>query len=636
MCGICGFLSADPEQRPSQTAVRRMAAALAHRGPDAEGIHAEGPVVLGHRRLSIIDLRPEANQPIANEDGSVVAIVNGEIYNYAELRRQLVAKGHVFRSNSDSETIVHLYEEYGEDCPSKLRGMFAFAVWDRRRNRLFLARDRVGKKPLYYAARPDGFWFASELKALAAAIPEPLAVNLDAIDQYLTLQYVPSPMTAYAGVAKLPAAHCLTVSPGEAPKLRRYWRLSFTPGPKITEEDAVLEVRSLLEEAVELRRMSDVPLGAFLSGGVDSSTVVALLARNSSQRIKTFSVDLPSGDSGEGPYARLVAERYNTEHEELTITPDMVTILPEIVRIYGEPFADASAVPTYYISQMTRRKVVVVLSGDGGDEAFAGYHRYGLERLARGLCRLPFGAPRLIESLMRRAPGERLLIMREFAPYLRRPVSERYLFFLARWHRDKENLVGPALYARAAANMVARDFAAILAASDATDDTNRLLDLDVQTYLPDDILTKVDIASMAHALEVRAPFLDHVLLERMAALPGAWKLNGLRGKQILRRAVRDLLPQQILFRRKKGFSLPLNRWLREDLSQMSWDLLTDATARNRGLFKPQSVIRLLEEHRAGINHSDRLWSLLVLELWHRTYIDGRARASDSESASAAA
>lgn len=619
MCGICGLLSAD--RPPDGNALRRMTAALAHRGPDAEGFFAEGPVALGHRRLSIIDLRPEANQPIASEDGSVVAVVNGEIYNFAELRRSLERRGHRFRSNSDSETLVHLYEEYGEECVGALRGMFAFAIWDRRARRLFLARDRVGKKPLHYAARPDGFWFASELQALWKALPERPAVDLDAIDQYLTLQYVPAPLTAFAGVAKLPAAHCLTVVPGGEPQVRRYWRLHFVPGPPVREADAVVEVRSLLEEAVALRRIADVPLGAFLSGGLDSSTVVALLARSSSRRVKTFSVDLPAGDSGEAHYARMVARRYDTDHEELTITPDMVTILPEIVRRYGEPFADASAVPTYYISQLTRRQVVVVLSGDGGDEAFAGYHRYGLERLARGVLRLPLGGSKLFAALLRRLPGDRLLLPREFAPFLHRPVAERYLFFLARWHRDKEHLLGPALLARARNNAVARDFAAILGRSDAADDTNRLLDLDVQTYLPDDILTKVDIASMAHALEVRSPFLDHVLLERMAQLPGAWKLHGLRGKQLLRRAVRDLLPRPILTRRKKGFSLPLNRWLREELAEMSWDLLTDGTARDRGLWQPAAVVRLLEEHRAGIDHSDRLWSLLVLELWHRTYVD---------------
>jgi asparagine synthase (glutamine-hydrolysing) len=622
MCGIAGHLSPSAHQAARLDAVRSMAGALSHRGPDAEGFRTDGPVALGHRRLSIIDLRPEANQPMANEDGSVLGVVNGEIYNFAELRRELEQKGHRFRSNSDSEVVIHLYEELGEDCVTRLRGMFAFAIWDRRQRRLMLARDRVGKKPLCYAARPDGFWFASELAALAGALPERPELDLAAIDQYLTLQYVPAPMTAYAGVYKLPPAHLLTVRPGEEPKLKRYWRLSFAPGRPVSHGEAVEEIRALLDEAVRIRCVSDVPLGAFLSGGIDSSTVVALLARHSSGPVKTFSIDLPTGDRGEAVFARMVAKRYQTDHHELTVTPDMVSIFPEIVRRYGEPFADASAVPTHYVSELTKRHVTVVLSGDGSDEAFGGYHRYGLEHWAAKLAALPFGLPGAISALFGSLPGPALTDARDFAPFLRQPVAERYLYFLARWHRDKLGLVGPALRERAGLNTVARDFRGMLERSDAPGPLGRLLDLDVQTYLPDDILVKVDIASMAHALEVRAPFLDHVLLERVAQLPDHWKLRGLRGKRILREAVRDLLPAPILRRRKKGFSLPLNRWFREDLATMAWDLLTDRTARTRGLFDPQKVVRILEEHRAGVNHADRLWSLLVLEQWCRIYLDG--------------
>ena len=601
-----------------------MAAALAHRGPDAEGFLDEGPVALGHRRLSIIDLRPDANQPIASEDGSVVAVVNGEIYNFAELRRALEQRGHCFRSRSDSEVIVHLYEDLGEDCVTPLRGMFAFAVWDRRARRLLLARDRVGKKPLVYAARADGFWFASELQALIAALPERPAVDLDALDQYLTLQYVPAPLTAFEGVCKLPPAHTLTVSPGQVPRLQRYWRLSFAPGPPVAAEDATLEVRSLMEEAVKLRTVSDVPLGAFLSGGIDSSAVVALLARQASGPVRTFSIDFPEADTGETRYARMVAERYGTRHEELTVSPDMVAVLPEIVRRYGEPFADESAVPVYYLSQMTRRHVVVALSGDGGDEAFAGYQRYALEKLARLLQRVPAPGPRLLSALLARLPGAALWPAREFGRLLEAPVTERYFLLLGHFTRaDKERVLGPALLERARKDQAGRSFAELLQTSDAEDEVNRFLDLDTQTYLPDDILTKVDIASMAHALEVRAPFVDHVLLERLARLPGSLKLRGFRGKHIMRRAVRDLLPPPILRRFKRGFGLPLGRWLREDLHDLSQDLLTDGTARARGLVDTSKVSRLLEEHRSGVDHGDRLWSLLVLELWHRLVVDQR-------------
>jgi asparagine synthase (glutamine-hydrolysing) len=622
MCGICGHVSTGPDRPGALAETRAMAAAMAHRGPDADGFWQQGPVALGHRRLSIIDLRPEANQPITNEDGSVVAVVNGEIYNFPELRRDLEARGHVFRSRSDSETIVHLYEERGEECVTALRGMFAFAVWDVRAQRLFMARDRVGKKPLVYASGPDGFWFASELRALLAGLPERPPVDVAAIDQYLTLQYVPAPLTAYRGVNKLPAAHCLSVSPGQEPRIRRYWRLSYAPRRSASEADATAEVRELIDESVRLRRISDVPLGAFLSGGIDSSLVVALLARQSSRPVKTFSIDFPFGDGGETHFARLVARRYQTEHEELTVAPDMVSILPELVRCYGEPFADPSAVPTYYLAQMTRRHVIVALSGDGGDEGFAGYRRYAWERIARALCALPGPAAAVAQLLLERLPGPRLRPLRDFGAHLRLPVADRYLRHLAHFtYRDKLGVAGPLLREHLRRDAVAADFDRILGRSDATDAVNRLLDLDVQTYLPDDIFTKVDIASMAHALEVRAPLVDHVLLERLASLPGSYKLDGLRGKRLLRLIAEDLVPREILERRKKGFSLPLDRWMREDLASMARDLLTDATARSRGLFDPARVTRLLDEHRAGVDHGDRLWTLLVLELWHREWID---------------
>ncbi|MCU1283534.1 MAG: asparagine synthase (glutamine-hydrolyzing), partial [bacterium] len=346
MCGISGYLDRAHAGPPHAAAVRAMTDALAHRGPDAAGFHTAGPVALGHRRLSIIDLRPEGNQPLRNEDGSIVLVANGEIYNFRELRRELVRRGHQFRSRSDSEVIVHLYEEHGLDCLSRLRGMFAFALWDAPRRRLFLARDRAGEKPLYYAARDGGLWFASELRALVRGLPWRPAVDLDAIEQYLTLQYVPAPLTAFAGVRKLPAAHCLTISPGGMPALERWWRLSFAPARPVSLGDAVAETRALVEDAVAVREVADVPLGAFLSGGIDSSTVVALLARRSSRPVKTFCVDLPAGDGGEAAYARLVARRYGTDHHELVLRPHMVSILPRLVAQYGEPFADPSAVPT--------------------------------------------------------------------------------------------------------------------------------------------------------------------------------------------------------------------------------------------------------------------------------------------------
>ncbi|HEY3352296.1 MAG TPA: asparagine synthase (glutamine-hydrolyzing) [Polyangia bacterium] len=626
MCGIAGFLSADPAAAAPVAPVRRMMAALAHRGPDAAGEWAAGPAVLGHRRLSIIDLSPEANQPIANEDGSVVCVANGEVYGAAALRRDLVARGHAFRSRSDSEVIVHLYEERGPECVHALRGMFAFAVWDGRRRRLLVARDRAGEKPLYYAARREGLYFASELPALLAGLGDVPGLDLAAIDCYLTLQYVPAPLTAFAGVAKLPAAHLIELAPGEAPRPRRYWRLRFAPGPRVGARDAVAEVRALLDEAVALRLEADVPLGAFLSGGLDSSTVVALMARHATGPVRTFSIELRGLDVGEVQYARLVAQRYHTEHHELVVAPDMVAILPELVRRYGEPFADASAVPTYYLARLTRRHVTVALSGDGGDEAFAGYTRYGLEALARALRRLPWSAGTLAGAALARLPaaGRRRRLVGEFGAHLGLPLADRYPYLLGHFtRRDKRDLLGPALRAAALERPVGALFDRLLAESDAADPVNLLLDLDTQTYLPDDILTKVDIASMAHALEVRAPFCDHVLLERLAAMPGRLKLRGMRGKHLLRLAVRDLVPAPIIHRRKQGFGLPLDRWLREELAGMARDLLTDDTARGRGLVDPRGVARLLAEHRAGVDHGDRLWNLLILELWCREVAEAR-------------
>ena len=628
MCGIAGYLDAEGARPEHVQAVRGMMDALAHRGPDAAGLLAAGPVVLGHRRLSVIDLRPEGNQPLTNEDGSVAVVANGEIYNFVELRHELERKGHRFRSRSDSEVIVHLYEEVGAACLQRLRGMFAFALWDARARRLLLARDRAGEKPLYWAARPGGLWFASELGALVAALPTRPAVNLAAIDRYLTLQYVPAPLTAFAGVHKLPAAHSLCVEPGGAPRVERYWRLAFAPPPgrPIALADAVAETRRLVEEAVELRRAADVPLGAFLSGGIDSSAVVALLARRSSRPVKTFFVDRPSVDGSEARYARMVARHFHTDHHELSMRAEMASVLPRLVRMYGEPFADPSAVPTYFLSQLARRHVVVALSGDGGDEVFAGYNRYGLKELDRRVTGLPEPLPRLVHVVMRHMPGKALRFIREYARHEHGGEAERYLFLLAHFsRRDKERIAGPALAELARADATMRSFEEVLGRSDAPDDINRFLDLDTQTYLPDDIMTKVDVASMAHALEVRAPLVDHVLLERMAQFGGSLKLRRFRGKHLLRLAVKDLLPPSVVSRPKQGFDPPLARWMREDLAEMSRDLLSDGTARGRGLFDPAQVTQLLDEHEAGVDHGERLWNLTVLELWLREFIDAPTR-----------
>jgi len=626
MCGICGFLAPARDRPADPQPVRAMLRALAHRGPDYEGLTSDGPMALGHRRLSIIDLSPSARQPMANEDGSVLAVVNGEIYNFQALRRRLEAVGHRFRSQSDSEVAVHLYEERGEDMLADLRGMFAFAIWDGRRQRLLLARDRLGKKPIHYAHFPQGFAFSSEAASLLSGIPFRPEPDPHAIDRYLTLQYVPAPMSAFRGLAKLPAGHLLSVGPGQAPEVRRYWSLSFAPRPNAPTSlaEAKEELLPLLDEAVRIRQVADVPLGAFLSGGIDSSLVVALMAKSSSRPVETFSIDF-AGAAGEATWARKVARRWQTNHHELLVKPDMVAILPELVRRYGEPFADTSAVPVYYLSKMTRAHVVVALSGDGGDEVFGGYRRYLWDKLGRHIEGLGKPARSMVRAILSHLPGASLNAVRSFGAALGLPMADRYLPLVAHFSpSDKQDLLTPGFRAtlertRAAPDPVAFRFAELLAGSAARDDVNRLLDLDTQTYLPDDILVKVDIASMAHALEVRAPLLDHVLVEWAAGLPGEFKLRGLRGKRLLRGIAAGLVPDEIITRKKKGFSMPVDRWFRDELRPMARDLLLGPEARTCAYVEQARVGRLIAAQDRGAHHGERLWNLLVLELWLREH-----------------
>ena len=605
--------------------MRAMARALAHRGPDNEGFATDGPMVLGHRRLSIIDLSPSGRQPMANEDGSVLAVVNGEFYNFQNLRGRLEANGHRFRSHSDSEILVHLYEERGDALLDDLRGMFAFAVWDSRRRRLLLARDRLGKKPLYWAAFRDGFAFSSEATSLLCGLPFRPDPDPQAIERYLTLQYVPAPMSAFRGTAKLPAGHLLTVSPGQPPEVRRYWHLSFAPRPDApkTLDEAAEAMTPMLEEAVRIRQIADVPLGAFLSGGIDSSLVVALMAKSSSRPVETFSIDFP-GSAGEGMWARKVATMWNTQHHELEVKPDMVTILPELVRRYGEPFADTSAVPVYYLSKLTRASVVVALSGDGGDEVFGGYRRYLWDKLARQIAGLSV-AGRGIGRVLAHLPGPSMHAIRAFGAAVGKPMADRYLPLVAHFSpEEKQSLLTADFRAKlgqpvGSPDPVVQWFAQMLAHSTATDDVNRLLDLDTNSYLPDDILVKVDIASMAHALEVRAPLLDHVLVEWMAGLPGRLKLSFLRGKRLLRTIARGRIPDEILTRKKKGFSMPVDHWFRDELRPMAHDLLAGRDARTRDYVETECVRHLLEEQDRGAHHGEKLWNLVVLELWLRQH-----------------
>jgi len=622
MCGIAGTLAVDPNAAPDGEAVQRMCDAMVHRGPDDHGYLTDGPCALGHRRLSIIDLRPEGAQPMTNEDDSIAVIVNGEIYNFQALRRDLEAKGHRFKSRSDSEVVVHLYEEEGVDFLDHLRGMFALALWDGPRRRLVLARDRFGKKPLFYHVDSQGLVFASELGALAESGRFQRRPHIDAIDAFLSLQYVPSPWTAFEGVRKLPAGCRLICEAGRIGEPERYFQLRFDRPATGSLAELTERLHAQVEDAIRVRMVSDVPLGAFLSGGLDSSLIVAMMAMHSSQPVKTFSVGFTSKDFSELPYAKMVSDRYGTDHHEIVVEPDMASVIPEFVRHYGEPFADSSALPTWYLCQYTRTGVTVALSGDGADEAFAGYRRYSHSRTARVLRGLPGPLPKALANALGSIPIPAAKQVRDYGRRLMEPEHVRFLGLAAHIpHEDRVALYAPAMGERFAEDLVARRFGELYAASTASDPVNRLLDLDIQTYLTDDILTKVDIASMAHSLEVRCPLVDQELMAFAASVPGEMKLRGLTTKLILREVAKPLLPEKILARRKQGFGLPVDRWMKEDLAPLSRDVLLDQTARERGIFEPAAIEALLRQHQRGEPRGDQIWALMMLELWYREFID---------------
>ncbi len=620
VCGIAGLIAR--EAQPDKAPVRRMNDALRHRGPDAEGVWARGRAVLGHRRLSIIDLSPEANQPLLNEDGTIGAVVNGEIYNFAELRGDLVKQGHVFRSKSDSEVVLHLYEEHGADCVAKLDGMFAFALWDSREERLLLARDRAGKKPVFYRELPDGgLGFASELHALVRGFPElSLIPDLEAIDEYLTLQYVPSPHTAYRNMFKLEAGHLGLVERGGPLTLRRYWTKPSGEELKGNEEDLACELRALLETAVRRRLVADVPIGAFLSGGLDSSAIVALMATQSRRPVQTFSIGFPHASDSELRWARSVADRYRTVHHEAVVTPAMTDVVAESVRHHGEPFADSSAIATYYLAKMTREHVTVALSGDGSDETFAGYTRYATAQLAHVHDALPAPLRGFYRSGVRAVTSAVAPHVTGFVDHFEDGDAVRYPYIMCQFTtEEKRALYAPAM--RCVPNgTIAERFGRVLSESRRASRLGRLIDLDWHTYLADDINAKVDIASMAHSLEVRCPFLDTKVVEFAARLPRRMLMR-VHGKRLLRRAVRDLVPAPILRRHKRGFGLPLRRWMKHELGDLVRDVLLDRTARERGLFEPREVRRLVLAMDRDRDAPDRVWTLLMLELWFREFID---------------
>lgn len=616
MCGIAGLVERPGEAPPRRT-LESMGAAMAHRGPDEGTQSLHGRAGFSFRRLAIIDVAG-GRQPLSNEDGTCHVILNGEIYNYQEIRGELLGRGHRFRTGSDVEVVVHGYEEWGDAIVGRLRGMFALALWDEPRQRLLLARDRFGKKPLVYCARDGRLAFASELRALLADARVPREADLPAIHHYLTLQYVPAPLTGFQGIHKLPPGHTLVFEGGRA-SVAPYWKLSFQPQLRISLPDAAAELRRLLADAVKVRLMSEVPLGAFLSGGIDSSAVVALMAE--SGRVKTFSIGFEEGDFDELPWARQVAQRYGTDHHEFVVRPDAADVLPRLVEHYGEPYADSSALPTYYLARMTRQHVTVALNGDGGDELFGGYDRYRLLPAYAALGRVP-GLGGLGRRLAGALDGRIPVRPRRFLEALSRRPEESYGRTISYFTPEQKR----AMYSDAMREAVgALDTYALLderyAASDAPDLVARTLDVDVGTYLPGDLLVKVDIATMAVGLEGRSPLLDQHLAEFAARLPTDLKVGPGGGKRVLREAVRDLLPPGILTRRKKGFGVPVARWLRGGLRGMLEDALFSGRARTRPFFRDGAVRVLFDEHVAGRDRSNQLWALLMLELWCRRFLD---------------
>lgn len=621
------------EQSPDLTVLTRICTAMHHRGPDDQGVYANHSVALGQRRLSIIDLTT-GRQPLSNEDGSVWVTFNGEIYNFAALRVTLEQHGHRFRTTSDTEVIVHAYEQYGSACVEHFRGMFAFAVWDANERVLFLARDRVGKKPLFYTLVENVFVFASELQALLQHPAIPRQLDWIALDEYLTYGYIPAPKTIFQRIYKLPPAHFLRVplaSPANRLEPQRYWQLDYLPKLTLSEPDTIEAFQELLTEAVRLRLVADVPLGALLSGGIDSSIIVALMSGFCSQPVKTFSIGFDESEFNELPYARQVAQRYQTDHHELVVRPQALDVLPTLVRHYGEPFGDSSAIPSYYVAQLTRQHVTVALNGDGGDESFAGYERYLGNELATLYQRMPLFLQRgVLEPLAALLPSSfsrrhRLSQLKRFVQLAGRPQSERYTRWVSSFTpQQKELLYTPALQQELNGykSVAWLEQQLDTAAANGLAPLDTLLAVDVATYLPNDLLVKIDIATMANSLEARSPLLDHKVMEFAATLPTQAKLRGRTLKYLLKKLGQRYLPADLLTRRKTGFGVPVGSWMRHELRPLIQDMLLSSNARINTYLRPEAVAQLVHEHLVCRNdHSQQLWSILWLELWHREFLN---------------
>jgi len=638
MCGICGWiqLNGKTDIQRSTLVFEPMKGAIAHRGPDDHGAVVFDDAVLGMTRLSIIDLEG-GQQPIANEAEDCWIVFNGEIYNFIELRDELKGHGHRFRTRSDTEVILRAYEEWGTDCVRRLRGMFAFAIYDSRkreklggkdsksRPRLFLARDRVGKKPLYYYQDDERLIFGSEIKALLAHPSVHARVNRPVIPLYLTYGYVPSPFTFFEDICELPPGHTLTITDGDV-AIRSYWEIPRDCGnePALSEAEYFRLVREHFEEAVKVRLISDVPLGAFLSGGVDSAAVVAVMSGLLDQPVNTFAIGFADEPSfNELKYARIVADRFKTNHHEFTIKPNAIDLLPKLVWHYDQPFADSSAIPAYCVAQLTREHVKVALTGDGGDELFAGYERFAAARVAEYYRLAPGFLHRAVNGVLRALPESTaydgiVRRARRFAESAALPLPERYLEWVGIF---KPQFVDELMIAPVDIDPM-EHFRAYFDARQAGDPIGQLLTVNMMSYLPGDLLVKTDRMTMANSLEARCPFLDHRLLEFACNIPSQLKLKGMTTKYVLKRALKGLVPEEIIWRKKHGFGVPVGRWFRTSLKNFIRETLLSPEAVQRGYFKEEALRMLVEEHISGKrDHGHRLWALLTFEIWHRLFID---------------
>ncbi len=632
MCGICGIARTENSPPISSSLLAAMCETLAHRGPDDQGVHTEKKVGLGSRRLSIIDLE-KGHQPLSNEDGTVWISHNGEVYNFPDLRKELLSRGHKFRTKTDTETIVHGYEEWGEDFVHKLRGMFAFSLWDGREEKLILARDRIGIKPLYYTLLEDKtLVYGSELKAILKHPRVYRSLNPEALDLYLTLEYIPAPYSIFRNISKLPAGHLLIYKEGEI-HLKKYWKLEHQDKfpSKISKSrinSLMDELYALIKEAVQLRLISDVPLGAFLSGGIDSSSLVGMMHESGTSPIKTFSIGFEDTTYDELHHARRVAKAFETEHEEFLLKPKALELTDKLIRHLDEPLGDFSIFPTYLVSQMARAHVKVILSGDGGDEVFGGYEHYQAQKLSR--FPIPFLFRHILNPLIRTIPPSHKKKgtwnkIRRFGQGLENATGDRHL----RWMKfltenDKKSLYSPELQAElgeAKPLNATFPFDELYRSSTRFDALNREFFLDLKTYLVDDILVKVDRMSMATSLETRVPLLDHKIVEFVYSLPGDLKLHGFTTKWIFKKTMERLLPPQNIYRKKEGFSIPIKHWLRTELKDLLLDHLNARRIREEGLFRFESIEKMITQHLGKKeNFSHQLWALLVFEIWRENYL----------------